>query len=267
MDESAILSEIEAAAREAGQILLQAQEIRSRVEAKQGHANFVTEYDRQVQEVLFRRLQALLPEARFIGEEDGADRFQAADQLGYAFCIDPIDGTSNFLTGYRPSVTSIALFRDGTPFLGVVYEPYRDWMFTARKGCGAYRNGVRLQSSEEPLQRSLVSFGTAPYEPGLWEQTFGLCRRYLPLCIDLRRSGSAAWDLCNMALGTTGLYFELRLGLWDYAAAALIAEEAGCTVTDIHGLPLRYDGPSSVICASAGVAGAPYLPEHLFASD
>ena len=263
METSKLLAGIETAARTAGKIMLEASDVRAVATAKEGHANFVTAYDKRVQAYLFEALGALLPEAKFIGEEDGADAFTEEDRRGFAFCIDPIDGTTNFMTGYRPSVMSIALLRDGVPYLGVVYNPYWDMLFTGMKDGGAFLNGTPIRSSDEPLARSLVSFGTAPYDPELAEQTFALCAYYLPRCIDLRRSGAAAWDLCSVAMGTTGLFYETRLQLWDYAAAALIADEAGCTVTDLQGAPLPYNGPSAVICASQGVARGPYLPRDL----
>ncbi len=261
MDTAKLLAGIEKAAREAGRIMLEAEDIEHAVHDKEGHGNFVTDYDRRVQEYLFEELGRLLPQARFIGEEEGADVFTEEDRKGYAFCIDPIDGTTNFIKGYRPSVTSIGLLLDDKPYMGVVYNPYDDMIFSAVRGEGATLNGKPIHSSEDPLSRSLIMFGTAPYNPDKAEETFALCAQYLRRGVDLRRSGTAAWDLCSVAMGTAGLFFETRLGLWDYAAAALIAEEAGCVLTDLKGNPLRYDGPSSVLCASSGVAKGDYLPE------
>ena len=260
MDIQKLLTDIEAAAREAGRIMLEAGDIRANTIAKEGHGNLVTVYDKRVQTFLFDALGGLLPEAKFIGEEDGKDTFTDEDRWGYAFCIDPIDGTTNFVTGFRPSLTSIALLRDGAPYLAVVYNPYDDLMFSAIRGEGARCNGQPMRSSTEPLSNSLVLFGTAAYTPEFSAPTFALCADYLPRCIDLRRSGSAAWDLCNVAMGTVGLYFELQIQLWDYAAAGLIAEEAGCHLTALDGKPLTWDGPSSILCASQGVAKEDYLP-------
>ena len=113
MDIQKLLAGVEAAAREAGRIMLEAGDIRANTIAKEGHGNLVTVYDKRVQAYLFDALSRLLPEAKFIGEEDGKDAFTDEDRRGYAFCIDPIDGTTNFVTGFRPSLTSIALLRDG----------------------------------------------------------------------------------------------------------------------------------------------------------
>ena len=258
--EPALLLElIKSAAKEAGKIMLSASEISPETDEKQGHANFVTSYDRRIQEYLFKALHELLPEAHFVGEEEGKDQFLEADRKGYAFVIDPIDGTSNFIAKYRPSVVSIGLFKDGAPYLGVVYNPYDDVLCHAVKGEGAFWNDEPMHSSRLPLSRSLVGFGTSPYYEELSEKTFRYASRYLSKSIDLRRSGTAAWDLSLVAKGVTGLFFELKLSLWDFAAGALIAQEAGCTVTDIEGNPLRWDGPSSVLCASEGAAKDDYI--------
>lgn len=256
-----LLQQIEAAALKAGEIMLAADSIEKATDEKTGHANFVTKYDRKVQEFLFEELARVLPEASFVGEEDGAERFRDEYRKGYAFVIDPIDGTTNFIKAYRPSVTSIGLLKDGKPFIGVVYNPYEKVLYAAERGKGAFRNGTQIHSSGEPLARSLFSMGTSPYYEELTEGSFKLAEYYLRRAIDMRRSGSAAWDLCQLASGITGLYFELRLGLWDFAAGAVIAEEAGCVITDIDGRPLTYDGPSSVLAVSEGVAREPYLPE------
>ena len=249
------IEDIKQIAREAGDILLTAK--RPKIMEKSGHANFVTETDEKVQRFLVGRLKELLPEAEFLGEEDGQDVFSAKMANGFCFVIDPIDGTSNFIYEYRPSVVSIGLLKDGNPYMAVVYNPYDDMMFSAAAGQGAFMNGEKIMSSEAPLSDSLALFGTAPYYEELRDKSFEIAKNLLPLCVDLRRSGTAAWDMCCVALGRCGLYFELKLQMWDYAAAALIAQEAGCTVTDIEGNPLSYKGPSSCLCMSQGVKEIP----------
>ena len=249
------IEDIKQVAREAGNILLSAR--RPKIMEKSGHANFVTETDEKVQRFLVGRLKELLPEAEFLGEEDGQDVFSAKMASGYCFVIDPIDGTSNFIYEYRPSVVSIGLLKDGKPYMAVVYNPYDDMMFSAIAGEGAYMNGERIMSSEASLSEQLSCFGTAPYYEELRDRSFDLAKKLLPLCVDLRRSGTAAWDMCCVAIGRCGLYFELKIQIWDYAAAALIAQEAGCSVTDIEGNPLSYTGASSALCMSRGVKEIP----------
>ena len=249
------IESIIAIAKEAGQIMIRAE--RPKIMEKSGHANFCTETDEKIQAFLIGQLAELIPEATFLGEEDGQDVFTSKMSNGYCFVIDPIDGTSNFIYAYRPSVVSIALLKDGRPYMAVIYNPYDDMLFSAVAGDGAYMNGERIMSSEAPLSDSLAVFGTAPYYTELQGRTFEIAGKLLPLCVDLRRSGTAAWDMCCVAMGRCNLYFELKIQLWDYAAAALVAEEAGCTVTDTEGNPLSYKGATSVLCRAAGVTEIP----------
>ena len=250
-----VIEDIMAIAKRAGEIMTSA--VRPKIMEKSGHANFCTETDEKVQAFLIEELKAVLPEAEFLGEEDGHDVFTAKMKEGYCFVLDPIDGTSNFIYAYRPSVVSIALLKDGKPFIGVVYNPYDDMMFSAEAGKGANLNGEKIMSAETPLSDSLALFGTAPYYTELQEKTFDIAKKLLPMCVDLRRSGTAAWDMCCVAMGICNLYFELKIQLWDYAAAALIAKEAGCAVTDVEGKPLSYTGFTSCVCRSRGVKEMP----------
>jgi myo-inositol-1(or 4)-monophosphatase len=251
----AIINEIKIIAKQAGEIMTTAE--RPKIMEKSGHANFCTETDEKIQRFLIEKLGEVLPEAEFLGEEDGQDVFTAKMSKGYVFVLDPIDGTSNFIYSYRPSVVSIALLRDGKPYIAVVYNPYDDMMFSAEAGQGSYMNGEKIMSADTPLSESLALFGTAPYYTELQDRTFDIGKKLLPQCVDLRRSGTAAWDMCCVALGRCNLYFELKIQLWDYAAAALIAQEAGCIVTDIDGNDLSYTGATSVVCRARGVKEMP----------
>ncbi|MCR5324904.1 MAG: inositol monophosphatase [Lachnospiraceae bacterium] len=250
-----MIDNIKNIAKEAGKIMLSAK--RPKVMEKAGHANFCTETDEKIQAFLIEKLREIVPDASFLGEEDGQDVFTEKMSRGYCFVLDPIDGTSNFIYAYRPSVISIALLKDGNPFMAVIYNPFDDMMFSAVSGEGAYLNGERIVSADTPLSDSLAVFGTAPYYAGLQERTFEIAKQMMPLCVDLRRSGTAAWDMCCVAMGCCNLYFEIKIQLWDYAAAALIAQEAGCTVTDFDGKPLSYKGPSSALCRARGVKEIP----------
>ncbi len=250
-----IIEKIKQIAKEAGQIMLSAKN--PNIMEKSGHANFCTETDEKIQEFLIEKLSIVIPEASFLGEEDGLDVFTAKMNKGYCFVLDPIDGTSNFIYSYRPSVISIALLKDGKPHIAVVYNPYDKMLLSAVKGQGAYLNDELITSSDAPLSDSLALFGTAPYYTELQEKTFEIAKNLLPLCVDLRRSGTAAWDMCCVAMGKCNLYFELKIQLWDYAAAALIASEAGCELTDIDGNSLSYQGATSIICRARGVKEIP----------
>lgn len=237
--------------RACGQFIRNADRGSLHIDEKDGRANFVTEYDRQVQERLRIGLGKIMPDALFIGEEGAEQQFSSK---GKFFIVDPIDGTANFIKDYHLSCVSVALVVDGAAELAVIYNPYTDEMFTARRGGGAFCNGTRLSVSAEPLERGIVVFGTAPYHVELAERTFRLAYSLFRKATDVRRSGSAALDLCAIAAGRAELFFELVLCPWDYAAGGLIVQEAGGTVTDVDGRPLAFDHPCSVFARGSGVA-------------
>lgn len=248
--EKEILKEIIEIMHQCGEIMLSATDIQRKIHQKEGKGNFVTDYDSRVQAVLKEKLLALLPEAVFFGEEDGADK--ADISKGYAFIVDPIDGTANFTQGLQMSCISVALAKDGYPVIGAVYNPYRQETFYAEKGKGAYLNGEPIHVSEKTLEQGLVFFGTAPYNPEYAEKTFRLLYRYFGRTQDIRRSGSAAIDLCSVACGRAELYFEMLLSPWDFAAGSLIVEEAGGIVTDMEGKPLTFDRKHGVTARGTG---------------
>ena len=214
------------------------------IDSKAGHANFVTDCDRKVQDRLKIGLQEIMPDAHFIGEEGSDVEFSPK---GKFFIVDPIDGTTNFIKDLRASCISVALVVDGTAELGAIYNPYLDEMFTAIRGQGAFCNGKKIHVSSEPIENGLVIFGTSPYNEELSERSFKLAYSYFKKSIDVRRTGSAALDMCSVAAGRAELFFELVLSPWDYAAGALIVEEAGGIVTDIDGNALIYGRKSSVL--------------------
>ena len=250
-----ILEKICNTAKKAGEIILTgSNHIKSlSIDSKTGHGNFVTEYDSKIQDFLYKELSEIIPEANFLGEENGQEIFKEEYRKGYTFVIDPIDGTTNFIMGWDESVTSIGLLKDGKPYIGVIYNPYSDHLYYAEKGQGAYLNGKRIQSSEEPLENTIIIMGVAPYYPELTDKSFILGREAVRHSIDIRRSGSAASDLCRLSSGQAGMFFELRLGLWDYTAGSVILTEAGGTIMDIEGKPLSFDKSSSVVALSKGV--------------
>lgn len=234
--------------RECGAIVRNADRSHLGIDAKSGHANFVTHYDKKVQERLRTGLGRIAPDVLFIGEEGSSETYSPN---GAFFIVDPIDGTTNFIKDYHASSISVALVMDGVAEFGVVYNPYLDEMFTARRGCGAFCNSKRIHVSAEPLENGLVIFGTSPYNEELAEKSFKLAYEYSKKAVDVRRSGSAALDLCSVAAGRAELFFELSLSPWDYAAGALIVEEAGGVVGDAEGMPLVYDHPCSVVATNS----------------
>lgn len=245
---------IEAAEREAAGLMLHARSILA--EAKTGRRDVVTEYDRRVQETLMARLRESVPGAGFFCEEQTEQDPLDAPRL---FIIDPIDGTMNFVHGFHHSCLSVAYAERGEICAAAVYDPYMDEMFSAIRGGGAFLNGQAIHAADTPLSESVACFGTAPYRSELTEETFRLARRVYEASLDLRREGSAALDLCSVAAGRAGLYFELSLSLWDYAAGALLVREAGGRLSRADGTPLLFDGQRSSIAAGGERAMADFL--------
>lgn len=245
--QDALLRGLEAAARRAGEIVRHAERVENGMREKAGTANFVTRYDVAVQELLRRELRQLLPGAKFYGEEDA----QHDDPLsGACFIVDPIDGTTNFIWDLRHSGISIALAKDGQVEYGVIYNPYLDEMFAAKRGGGATLNGRPVRVKERALSESLVCFGTAPYYRETADETFALLRRVFDRVVDVRRCGAATLDLCDIAAGRCDLFFEARLSPWDFAAGALLVAEAGGEIGTLDRQPLRLDAPCSVAAGS-----------------
>ncbi len=241
------LAQLEAAARQAGAVMLSADRVDEAVSEKAGTANFVTKYDIAVQELLRRELRQIRPEAKFYGEEDA----KRDDPLsGECFIVDPIDGTTNFIWNLRHSGVSIALAQDGEVVYGVIYNPYLDEMFSARRGGGAFLNGRPLHVPDRELSESLVCFGTAPYYRETADETFRLLRRVFDRALDVRRCGAATLDLCDIAAGRCDVFFEARLSPWDFAAGSLLVTEAGGEISTLNRQPLRLDTPCSVAAGS-----------------
>lgn len=221
-------------AREAGELLRSGREgMTAAVDTKTSPTDVVTAMDRAAERLVVDRLLAARPQDGVLGEE-GADR---PGTSGVRWVIDPIDGTVNYL--YRLPIwsVSIAAEQDGRTVAGVVYDPTRDTLWSAARGQGAHRDGAPVRCSQESrLDRALVATGFG-YTSQRRELQAEVVRHLLPRVRDIRRLGSAALDLCATAAGMVDAYYEQGLKPWDLAAAALIAEEAGCRVGGLAGQP------------------------------
>ena len=243
-DRAAALARMRAVAREMGNVMLRATISLGESDQKGSVRNLVTAYDRQIQD----SLEWLLSEgegAAFLAEEDGGLRLvegpKGSDE-GCAYIIDPIDGTANFVFAVGHSCVSIArVSRSGNPEVAVVYDPDRDECFWAMRGGGAYCNGRRLILEDVPdeknmgLEGTIGCVGTSPYDEDLLARFPRLAQVMLERCADIRRTGSAALDLCYVAAGRFSTYVEAGLSAWDVAAGALIVKEARGQVVTIDG--------------------------------
>ncbi len=250
-----MLSEIMAIVRETGKLIRNADISKAAFRQKTSKRDLCSACDIEVQAQLFDRLAKLLPEAQFIGEEQSARPTVGG---GWCFIIDPIDGTANFAHDYRHSCISVALVKDDTPVIGVVYNPYMDELFYAEKGSGAYLNGLPIHVSGLPLFDSIIAFGTSPYDLEYKRDTFALAEKVFDKSLDIRRTGSAALDLCYTACGRVDGFFELILRPWDFAAGSVILTEAGGVITTLDGDPIVQKKDSSV-CAATPAAHAELL--------
>lgn len=244
-----LINDISKIITNAGEIILSAHNNENQMHSKVGTANFVTEYDVKVQDYLYEKLGKLIPNVNFIGEESNINDMSKLSD-GYSFIIDPIDGTTNFIHNYGHSSISVALAKDGEIVIGIVYDPYKNELFQAEKGNGAYLNHTRIHVSDRQLCDSLICFGSSPYYRELADSTFDLLKLLYLNSRDIRRSGSAALDLCYVACSRCDLFYELLLSPWDYAAGSLIINEAGGVISAMDGQAVTFDTGSSVLAAN-----------------
>lgn len=242
MELEALMKESAAIVREAGGLVRGLEH--PQVYSKEGHANFVTEADLASQKFLLKKLGPLLPGAHFFAEEQSQNRLEP----GFNWIIDPIDGTTNFMRGYRPCAISVGLVQDGVGVMGLVYDVWADELFTAVKGGGAFCDGKPIHAAEVPMENAVIVFGTSPYYRERAEATFAAIREVFLHCGDIRRSGSAALDLCYVAAGRCDGFFESILSPWDFCAASVVLAEAGARTS-----PLRYDKGTAVVAGSPAV--------------
>ena len=244
-----MLEQIMDVVRRAGEMVLSAHDIAAGTHEKTSAADLVTEYDLAVEAFLKEQLPPLCPGAIFYGEEEAEN---ADPSRGWAFIVDPIDGTTNFVRGLRQSAISVALARDGQVEYAVVFDPYKNEMFSARRGGGAFLNGAPIRVSEKPLAEGIFGMGTAIYRREYLEPTMRVTEQLFRRACDFRRLGAAALDLCDVACGRVELFFEYSLCPWDFAAGSLIITEAGGHISTLHGGPLALSERCSV-WASKGV--------------
>ena len=216
------------------------------VQQKGTASNLVTSRDLEVEQFLTEKLTDLLPGSEVLGEEGE----QSCVSAEYLWVIDPIDGTSNFIRDIGFSAVSVGLVRNGEPYLGVVCNPYRQEMFYAVTGGGAWMNGKPIRVSKNDFAHSHLCSAMSLYNKALAPQCFNIISRVYEECDDLRRMGSAALELAYLACGRVELYFEIRLFSWDTAGAIPIIREAGGLVKVLYDEVFPLDKPFAVYAAN-----------------
>lgn len=226
---------------------------------KSSPTDVVTAMDTASERLIAERLLAARPHDGFLGEESG----HRAGTSGLTWVVDPIDGTVNYLYGIRAYAVSVALVRDVSsparaagaeppdpstwePLVGAVVDPAAGETWSAALGGGATlsvpagEKALRATAGVDPAQ-ALVATGFG-YDAARRAEQAAVVARLLPQVRDLRRIGTASLDLCSVAAGRVDAYYERGLKAWDFAAAVLVATEAGVVVTGFAGGPPGPDG-------------------------
>jgi myo-inositol-1(or 4)-monophosphatase len=199
-----------------------------------GPADYVSEVDRNAERALAAVIAERHPDAVLIAEEGSPKAVAGA----LTFIADPLDGTTNFLHGFPWYAVSVAAVVAETPVAGAVLNVANGDLFTAVAGGGARRNGQPISVSriDDPARALLGTGFPFKHREGL-EPYMEVLPRVMRQTAGLRRAGSAALDLCDVACGRFDAFWEYRLAPWDVAAGILIVREAGGLVTDLVGHP------------------------------
>jgi len=235
-----------AIAREAGALLMDFFQQHLKIEYK-GDADLVTAADRAAERLIRERITQKWPHHDVLGEEQGLND-QGSE---YRWYVDPLDGTTNFAHGYPVFCVSLAVEQrrpssSGVRIAGVIYDPTRDELFSAEPGKGAYLNGGAIHVSKtRSLQESLLGTGF-PSQKRHKNPNIYFYHQLTLHSHGVRRAGSAALDLCNVAAGRYDGFWEFNLNPWDTAAGVLILEESGGKVSRFDGSPFELNSRETV---------------------
>jgi myo-inositol-1(or 4)-monophosphatase len=225
-----LISPMQAMAREAGTLLMEYFHQHVKIEYK-GDVDLVTVADRKSEALILARIRSQFPSHDVMGEE--GTRIETGSE--YKWYVDPLDGTTNFAHGYPVFCVSLGVEHRGKRVAGVIYDPTRDEMFVAELGSGARLNGEAIHvSAIANLGECLIGTGF-PSQKRHKNPNIYFYHQLTLRTHGVRRAGSAALDLCNVASGRYEGFWEFNLNPWDTAAGVLIVEEAGGKVTDFSG--------------------------------
>ncbi|MCB1787701.1 MAG: inositol monophosphatase [Chromatiaceae bacterium] len=253
------------AARQAGSVIMRSFSRLDTLTVSEKQANdYVSEIDRNAEQAIIETIRKAYPAHAILAEESGQ---HGKDE--FEWVIDPLDGTTNYLHGFPQFAVSIALLHRGRLESGVVYDPLRDEMFTAVRGGGALLNDRRLRVTEQKgLKGALVGTGIPFRDQRYMDAYLGMLKDFARETAGVRRPGSAALDFAYVAAGRLDGFWELGLSKWDFAAGALLVQEAGGVVSDIRGGSQHLDS-GNVVTAGVRLHRAmvdvirPHLPDEL----
>ena len=217
--------------KEAGEIVREGFGKNFSIEYKTNASNLVTEIDKKSEALIIDFINKEFPGHSVLAEESG----EHGTSSEYLWVIDPLDGTTNFAHGLPIFAVSVGVQKNGETICGVVYDVMRDEIYSAEKGSGSFRNGMKLKvSSNDNLRKSVLVTGF-PYD--IAENPDHAIERFiasLKAARAVRRLGSAAIDFCYVASGVFDGFWEVHLHPWDICAGKLIVEEAGGLVTNFY---------------------------------
>ncbi|HET9741765.1 MAG TPA: inositol monophosphatase family protein [Terriglobales bacterium] len=246
-DSAEILSIASEIARRAGALLMEhfARGVKTEYKGA-GTVDVVTEADRASEKLIVESLRKAFPEHGIVGEE-GSRTHPNAEYLWY---VDPLDGTTNFAHGFPVFCVSLGLARHNQVVVGVVFDPTRNELFAAQRGRGASLNGKSIHVSKaNTVGESLLGTGF-PSKKRHENPNIYFYHQLTMKSHGLRRPGSAALDLANVASGRYDGYWEFRLNPWDTAAGVLLVEEAGGKVTHVDGTPFDVAASRDVLATN-----------------
>ncbi len=248
------------AACEAGKILADYYGREKKIEFK-GEIDLVTEVDKKSEKTIVEILRRHFPDHSILAEE-GSNRSEGSE---YKWVIDPLDGTTNYAHDYPFFCVSIGLEKSGEIVGGVVYHPIWDELFVAEKGSGAFLNGRKIKVSKvDNLRRALITTGF-PYDLNkIPLQAFEYFKNFINTSQAVRRDGSAALDMCYLAMGKTDGFWEETLKPWDTAAGLIMITEAGGRVSNFHAE--NYSIYEKQILASNGLIHEQMRPNLIWRS-
>lgn len=240
------------AAKAGGEILLSYYG-RIRDISKKKHAGLVTEADRKSEKKIISVIKSAFPDHSILAEESGDER----QSTRYKWVIDPLDGTTNYAHQIPIFCVSIALEENGKVVLGTVWDPVKENLYTAIRGKGVFKDKKQMKVSKiRNLEDSLIATGFAYQEGALLRESVDILRNFMRVTQGIRRTGSAVWDLCQVAEGHFDGFWEKNLQPWDVAAGMIFVEEAGGKIS-------RYDGTPATIYDQQMVASNGFLHKQM----
>ncbi len=194
--------------------------------------DFVTRVDTESEQIIINIIRERFPGHHFLAEES----LHEIETEDYRWIIDPLDGTTNYIHGFPLSAVSIALQYRKEIIIGVFLDPFREELFTAIKGEGAFLDGKKIAvSTVSAMVNSLIATGFPFKRKALIENYLALFKSIFLQVSDIRRGGAAALDLAYLACGRFDGFFEIGLAPWDCAAGSLLIKEAGGIITNFGG--------------------------------